>query len=634
MHLRHLALLGGLSACQGLVSTQPDPVGSTPVTVPTEDGGTTTVTVPSCGDPTLPDLAEAVFGSRCSGCHGPDSEEYGGFGDALDPVALVDDGWVVPGDADGSRIGQVISPGLDGAAPKMPTAEGGGALGPREQGVVKQWIDCGAEDWTDNGVGEQSRGFLSPSMVFAAALQDVLQLPIDDATGPDQGGARYLSLVPLYDAGVSAERIRLYRDALNKLLWHLTTERSVPRLAPVALDGVELADGSVVEVAEGLGDALLFRLDEREVAWDDDSVDVWEELVKAYPYGVPYEDELDAARDLVALTGSRAPVVFGDWFARHASLPPLYDDVLDIPATIDGFYAQFAGIDDIAAEFDEDRAECAGMDGQQSLVSNFNRVICRHDAAQGYCWESFDFAGQVGDQNIFANPTGFLDARDGGEAFCALPNGAQVYLVYDAAGNRLDAAPIQVVSDYNPDSGGVVKPGLHCMRCHESGVIERDDQVLDGVLANEAVFDADVVDQVIEWFPPNEDWGALYAADIAQFQSSLDDAGVSLGEEPIWALSQDHEAPLTQARVAAELGLPVGLLEGALSTDNALQLQYASLFNGTTEVIDRALFEALARDTACSLEVGDTCDEAQFCGLSAAPCPAGTACNAAGECAR
>lgn len=622
-----------LAGCSGLLPTQPTPVGSeTAVTVPTDGGGSTTVVVPSCSDPSLPDQAEAVIGSRCSGCHGPDSEEYGGFGDALDPVAMIDDGWVVPGNASQSKLAVVVSPGPAGETPKMPTADGGGPLAPLEIGIVQQWIDCGAEDWTDNGLAEGSRGLITTEMVFSAALADTLTLPIDDQTGPDQPHARYLSLVPLYDAGVSADRIRLYGEALNKLVWHLTTERTVPRLAPVALDGVRLADGSVVEVADGLDDELLFRIDEREIGWEGDGVDVWEELMKAYPYGVSYQGQFDAGRDLVALTRTRIPIANGDWFARHASLPPLYEDVLDIPSTIDAFYEQFGGISDIAADFDQDRVDCAGMDGQQTLVSNFNRVICRHDSLQGYCWESFDFAAQVGQKNVFASPTDFFAARDGGEAFCSLANGAQVYLVYDAAGNRLEAAPINVVIDYNPDSGGVVKPGLHCMRCHESGIIERDDQVLDAVTANEEVFDADVVDQVLEWFPENSDWPELYGDDLDQFQAFLDDAGVDLGEEPTWALSQDHEAPATQARVAAELGIAPALLEGALSTDNALQLQYASLFNGTTEVIDRVLFESLARDTICSLEIGDPCDATQFCGESAAPCPEGSVCTARGEC--
>lgn len=625
-----------LSGCAGLTATNQDPETplTTTVTVPTSGGGTVTVPAPSCADPTLADQAEAVFGSRCSNCHGPDSEEYGGFGDALDPAAMVSEGWVVPGDSVGSKISRVISPGPAGETPSMPTPQGGGPLAPTELGVVQQWIACGAEDWTDNGLGEASRGFLSPEMVYEAALADVIRLPIEDATEADQINARYLSLVPLYNSGVSAERIELYAVALNKLVWHLTTERDAPPLTPVDLDGVRLPDGSVVEVAEGLDAQLLFRVDERLLGWEGDDVDVWEELVKAYPYGVPFGDQLDSAEALTQLTGARIPIVHGDWFGAHASLPPLYNDVLDVPDNIDDFYDQFGGIDDIDEDFEDNRVDCAGMDGEQTLVSNFNRVICRHDSTDGYCWESFDFANQVGEQNIFAFPADFQDNEDGGEAFCSLPNGAQVYLVYDAAGNRLDEAPINVVADFNPDSGGVVRSGLHCMRCHESGVIEREDQVRDAVLASEDAFDGEVVDQVLEWFPTNQEWVDLYGDDIALFEDMLEQIDVSVGEEPIWALSQDHEFPVSQQRVAAELGIPVGLLQGALSTDNALQAQYASLFNGTTNVIDRPLLEALARDTICALEIGETCDEREFCGESAVPCPDGSSCDAFGQCSK
>jgi len=462
-------------------------------------------------------------------------------------------------------------------------------------------------------------------------------LPLNDEFGADQPNARYLSLVTLYnDPNVSTARIEMYATALTKLVWSLSAEDSTPVLEPVDLDGVELRDGTVVRIADNLGKSLLWRVDMREFAWDNEGeqFDEWEAMVSQYPFAIKYDDEFEIAEELVSITRTRIPIMDGDWFAANASLPPIYNDVLDVPNNFDAWILQFGGIASLQAEFDNNQVDCAGMDGDQTLVSNFNRVICRHDTANGYCWESFDFASVANQQNIFAFPDQFLNNEAGGEAFCAMDNGMQAYLVYNAVGGRLDAAPINVVSDYNPDSGGEVKNGLHCMRCHELGVIERLDQIRPAVLQNESNFDDAVVDQVLEWYPDNADWTDIYADDIAQFTRSIDEIGVPIGEEVTWALSEDYEKGLKTDRVAAQLGIPAGELAGRLASNGQVEVNFQSLDNVDGE-ISRDLFETIAQQTICDLQLGDVCDEANFCGLSSVPCSDGSICDqATGQCSK
>jgi len=244
-----------------------------------------------------------------------------------------------------------------------------------------------------------------------------------------------------------------------------------------------------VQVNGGLGESLLFRVDERDFQWEnvrdngveDVTVDVWEELMRAYPYGIRYDDQFDAAESLVGLTHTRIPIVNGDWFMDFASLDPLYSDVLDIPNNFDDFFFQFGGIPSQTDDFDNNLVECAGMDGNASLVSNFNRVQCREDTRDGYCWSSFDFATEADGANIFSNPVDFFGFKAGGEIFCSLPDGQQVYFITDGVGNKLTDVPTNVASDYNVDSDRVVHQGQSCMHCHESGVLERDDQVREAV---------------------------------------------------------------------------------------------------------------------------------------------------------
>jgi hypothetical protein len=596
------------------------------VTNPT-NGPQTTVEVPGCE--AIPEAARDVLTQRCATCHGPASPEYGGFNDATDPDGLIADGWVIPNDPDNSRIFQRIDEGT------MPNAAGGGALVAEEVAIIDQWIQCGAESWE---LGSP-RGFIGPEVEFRAARNDANNLDFEDAIQPDQPNARYFSLVPLYNAGVPAEDIKLYATALSKLAWSLSNEDGTPPLVPVRMDGLLLRDNSQISVADGLGDSLMFRLDQKDFGWDNEgqNVDVWEEIVKAYPYAIPSVDEFDDAEDLQNITKTRIPIIQGDWFLANASLPPLYFDVLDIPNTIEAFYLQFGGID-IFADFDiaDIQVDCAGMNGQDSLVSEFNRVICRHQSINGYCWESFDFAGEAGDQNIFNAPDQFINAKAGGESFCSLENGQQVYLVYDAAGNRLNNAPINVVSDYTPGSGGEVKTGLHCINCHNAGVIERDDAILDTVLDNESDFDDNVVDFVLEAYPGNDRLADIYADDIAFFTRSLEDIGVDLLKpEPVWNGSENHEAPSDLARIAAQLGLPEGEIEGRLAGDDDTERIFSSaLANGGTGTIARESFDQAARDTICELELGDECDFGNFCGLSAVPCIQGSQCLANGECTK
>lgn len=594
------------------------------------------------------EAAQDVLGERCSACHGPESEKYGGFGSATDALQLVADGWVIPGDPANSPIFIQID------AETMPTTSGGGPLEAEERAIIEKWIDCDAPDWADTAIpGEDGvRGFIPSEALYEAALEDAEDLEDqDDAQNIDDAvNARYLSLVHLYNAGVSTAEIELFSTGLNKLVWSLTTEDEGESITPVDLNGFSFDDGgdaldASLVVADGLGDKLLFRVDMKEFGWDAEvgEVDVWEEMVKLYPLAINFAEEFDAAEDLQDETKARIPIVNGDWFMGNASQPPLYFDMLDVPDNIDAFMLQFGGIvgfeDTVLAE-----GECAGMDAQESLVSNFNRVACRMDSSDGYCYASFDFASQADTQDIFEFPDTFFDNEDGGEAFCALPNGQQAYLVYAAGGGRLDNAPIVVVSDYTPGSGGEVITGLSCYNCHSAGVIERDDQLLPFVEEFENEFEAAQVAFVQDLFPSNDDWDDIYADDVVQFTRSLESMTpvVDVGAiEPIYSAYRNYDDTVLFDRVAGELGLPNEVLEFQIESDGDVAQQLGVLLTGERK-IDRESFELDARDVICTLEIGGDCDEVDgefvgvndvlFCGLSAVPCLVGSTCNVDGTC--
>src|SRR5262249_3310589 len=111
---------------------------------------------------------------------------------------------------------------------------------------------------------------------------------------------------------------------------------------------------------------------------------------------------------------------------------------------------------------------------RSSGVSQNNRALERHVSAFGAYWRSFDFRSNLGDQNIFANPLRLNPA--GGEIIFNLPNGVQAYFLADAQGLRIDAAPVEIVSDRNQPDDPLIRNGRSCISCHFAGMKSfRDD---------------------------------------------------------------------------------------------------------------------------------------------------------------
>src|SRR5207253_5097359 len=123
------------------------------------------------------------------------------------------------------------------------------------------------------------------------------------------------------------------------------------------------------------------------------------------------------------------PYVRGDWFVAVAATPPLYHQILQLPDE-ERELATLLRLD-VDEDICNDRVARAGFNG--SGIARNNRLIERHEAGYGAYWRSYDFAGNAGVQNLFANPLGPGDGEtafrhDGGEIIFNLPNGLQAYL--------------------------------------------------------------------------------------------------------------------------------------------------------------------------------------------------------------
>jgi hypothetical protein len=210
-----------------------------------------------------------------------------------------------------------------------------------------------------------------------------------------------------------------------------------------------------------------------ELGWD---ARLWDQLTSFYPYCL--RSDSAAHQALYQQLGTEAPVVRGDWLLATATKAPLYDILLDLPATVDQLAARL-GIninDDINHPGLAEPDNLVRVGFRRSEVALHNRLVERHLGGAGqYLWLTYDFDSSQGNQDLLSNPLGPA-ARDrqrfvhdfqnvAGEVIFSLPNGMQGYMLVDGAGRRIDVASTKVVRDPHRRDG-VVTNGLSCLGCH------------------------------------------------------------------------------------------------------------------------------------------------------------------------
>ena len=345
---------------------------------------------------------------------------------------------------------------------------------------------------------------------------------------------RWFSLVHLANAGATDAQLERYRTALATLLGSLTWSAKPPQL--VAIDR----------------ERTLFRIDLSELGW---SATQWDAIRAQYPYGVARGRIPEALR--------------ADWFVATASRGPLYHQLLGLPDT-EAELARRLGID-LAQDLRS--AEVARAAFNRSGVSVNNRVIERHATRFGAYWRSYDFASNLGRENVFEHPIDFVPA--GGEIIFNLPDGFQAYMLVDRTGKRIDRAPQTIVSDpRRPDRA--VENAVSCMGCHAAGIIPKPDQLRDATL------ERGVVDHVRILHPVAAVMTRLYDQDRARFTRALAVIGAKPSlpaDEPITALTTRYEAELDLATAAAELGLRPDELSQRLPRLYGLRQTLGSLAN-------------------------------------------------------
>jgi serine/threonine-protein kinase len=422
-------------------------------------------------EPFIPPTSSAttiadVFTKHCVDCHGG-AKPDGGFA-VRDLETLHTKKIVMAGKPNESPLYQRIVAGEDSQEVMPPQGEGRARMSPEEVEVVRRWIADGAksiEEFVKRDLQREGDAYV---------LREILRDVREAKTRNEQVEFyRYLSLNHLPAAGITEKEMEAHRQALtlvvNSLSWMSDFE------IPKAIEPTKTVYR--VDISKLGWHAQPFRKVERDAKGDQrlgerSTLRLWDLVLLEYPYGVI----LDTNKDFVRLVDEflepskqvlPIPFVRGDWFINVAGRPPLYDDLLQLPFKLSELEQRLEV--KIADNIEQRTARRAGVTA--SGVSKNNRVVERHDSPRyGYFWLSYDFASSKGPQNMFRNPIDFTAA--GGEMIWGLPNGLQGYMVTTSAGDRLDAAPTEIVTDRFA-SDQTVRNGLACIRCHDNGGIKR-----------------------------------------------------------------------------------------------------------------------------------------------------------------
>ena len=466
--------------------------------------------------------AYAIFQQSCLICHGPD----GAYKETLlmEHNALIEKGTVVPGNPDASELYNRLL--TTDTAKRMPLGQP--QLSAQAIDTIRNWILAGAPDWTT--VATTNGNFISPSEIL-----NTIETHLTSLSSFDRAFARYFTMTHLYNAGETAQVLDAYRNGLSKLVNSLSWKATVTNPQPI--DPQE----------------TIFYIDLRHYEWDRN--DGWPQIEGAYPYHIAFEGQTqtvlhDQLGRLQMEMKSNIPSIHVDWFLATAASPPLYHELLSLPLT-DRELETRLDVDVVRNLRDAPGIDVWRAGFNNSGVSNNNRMVERHASQHGAYWKSYDFAGSVGTQNIFNHPLDF--AHDGGEVIFNLPNGLQGYYLVNASGSRLDAAPINIVS--NPAaSDPTVRNGISCFGCHTEGMKTFEDEVRAVIESNATpVYDKA---QALRLYVAQSEMDALLQEDTDRYKEALEATGGEFGGiEPISRFHEVFQGTVDAAYAAAVVGL-------------------------------------------------------------------------------
>ena len=553
---------------------------------------------------------QAILQSACSGCHRP-GQKNGEIDDLTLPALLASD-MIKGGDLAGSPVWDAVD------ANRMP--KGSTGLPDEQKDALRCFIENGAV----------------VSTVARVTEKVLLQAILDDLAAADAAQRhllRYVNGAAILNAGGSLESLATTRQAVSKLVNSLSWADTVVRPVTVPVPGAP--------------EDTLYRINLRDYQWDTHLA--WDQLLARYQLGyAPTGPETGPLfKEVARETHCRMPIVTADWLVATASLAPLYYDILLYHEKLGRSARTTKELEEVVLHVSKTPATSAtGRAGfSESGVSGFNRSIVRWtgiltsdvgpdgEPVHASYWESYDFgtfdttADPHPEKNLFASPfppgsgqsPALVFVPDGGEFIWGLPNGFQGYFIAQAAdassgdGERLDVAPENVVK-LKEGVDPRIYAGRTCMHCHASGIIPKDDRVLEDA-TNSIVLEPDELIELAKFYLPEgqpplrqlaeQDSKRYYAATLAAGAPPPSSGGF----DQVNTVAFGFDSTVTRARAAAELGILEDTLTAAANNPVvalAVGPKVLSAFQSvdSPETMQRKDFLDAASVLVCALGLG------------------------------
>ncbi|MBX3438002.1 MAG: hypothetical protein KF861_10965 [Planctomycetaceae bacterium] len=497
------------------------------------------------------DLAKQAYGilrTKCNSCHGETVKVKGFYvleresllasrGEDLNP-------YVAPGNIEQSVLWE--------AAVRDARMPPDNPLSEAEQQILIRWIEAGAHFPT---IVQEDRPFISQREVIGQIADHLFNV-----NNADRQFQRYFSIAHLHNnRSVETTDLRKYRAALSKVVNSLSRESEI--VVPKAIDKHE----------------TVFNVDLRSVGWDD--LNIWDKVVGAYPYGLKPQRAEDGTEEYKRVEELYGQALFdgiaylrADWFVVHASRPPLYHVLLDIPETLDELLKDLDI--DLKKNLENNRARRGGL--FESGVSRQNRLVEYHPSRGGF-WISYDFKKNAGRSNLARFPLGpkaslpkfesFAFEHAGGEIIFSLRNGLSGYMLVDEQGKRIDVGPVSIVSDADETSGTPeIVNGISCMNCHKHGTRPFKDDIRE----SDAIFNDEARDKVRSLYAQRPEMDRLLQQGSEDFLRQLEKAigpflqvgedarkpfaAIADAEEPVKFVARRYDRNLDLETAARELG--------------------------------------------------------------------------------
>src|SRR5262249_6137171 len=134
-------------------------------------------------------------------------------------------------------------------------------------------------------------------------------------------------------------------------------------------------------------------------------------------------------------------------------------------------------------------------------------------------------------------------------------NGLHAYYIVNANNNRLDKAPVAIVSDpKRPDRA--VEAGVSCMSCHVTGILPKADQMLDHLGKNPKAFTRAEAEVIKALYPGKDAVLKLMEEDAKKYTEVVAKTGARVSKfEAVSTITLKYEADLDLPTAAAEVGL-------------------------------------------------------------------------------